>query len=171
MSPRKRSVYVALLGLGLAAVAVDRLFLLPEKASADPSPEPSPEPSPAEPAEPGVPAASVEPTRVTIADRLDEVAKGLDPADIRDAFELPSAWRSPERGPEPGRYASERFLEAHALTGVMAAEKGGYAIIGGRMIFIGTEIDGFTLVSVGERSAVLVSGPERIVLTLPRPRP
>ena len=69
-------------------------------------------------------------------------------------------------GPAPRQVAIARRLEQIAEQRGLDPI-GGWAIVDGRTLFIGQVLDGFTLVSVGRRSAVLESGDARVVLTLP----
>ncbi len=178
MSPRKRNAYMIVVGLGVAAVAVDRLFLLPpEEASGEPAPPPpvTSTPPPAAATATPVPAETTTApspvaARVAIADRLEAIAlrEKLDPARVEDAFEPPSAWLMADAGPaNPVTSTAQRFRESHNLNAVMATGRDGYAIIDGRTLYIGQEMDGFTLVEVHKRTAVLVSGRERVELSLP----
>ncbi len=174
MTPRKRKLYATLLGLGVIAVASDRLFVLPDEASAERPPQGAVTPPPAgavvEPAAAPVSAAPKIAPRVTIANRLDQIAEraGLDPDNVRNAFRPPAGWLETDTGPaRPEKSPAERFREVHRLNAVMAGGREGYVIIDGRTLYIGQELDGFALVSVRERSAVLVSDRERIELKLP----
>ena len=184
MTPRKRNLYIAVLGLGLIAVAADQLFVLPDEASAG-RPSGPITVTPAVPATTGAVAAPVElaldtgatdplaAARVAIADRLDKVAQreGVDPTNVRDAFAPPAAWLQRDTGPTgptgPTRSSAEQFREAHRLNAVMASGRDSSVIIDGRTLYIGQELDGFTLVVVRARSAVLVSKRETVELTLP----
>ena len=168
---RKQKTYGAVLLLGLAAVGIDRVFILPGRASADRPPSERYAVTRTAPPAPGPAAAAASPAqRSTIADLLDEIAaaRGLDLTAVPDAFAPPAAWRGEEGTPPPALPdAAERFRRAHTLNAVMASGENGYVIIDGRTLFIGQELDGFVLISVGVRSAVLTSGRVRVVLTLP----
>ena len=181
MTPRKRNLYIAVLGLGLIAVAADQLFVLPDEASAG-RPSGPITVTLAVPATTGAVAAPIElaldtgatdplaAARVAIADRLDQVAQreGVDPTNVRDAFALPAAWLQRDTGPtRPTRSSAEQFREAHRLNAVMASGRDSSVIIDGRTLYIGQALDGFTLVVVRARSAVLVSKRETVELTLP----
>ena len=119
----------------------------------------------------GAEADLVSEARMLIADRLAEVAEQdrLDPTDVRDAFRTPAVWFSRESGTaNPVKSPGERFREIHRLNAVLAAGREGHVIIDGRRLLIGQELDGFTLISVGERTAVLVSEQEGVKLQLER---
>jgi hypothetical protein len=170
----KHKIAGGLCVLGLVAVGVDRVFILPDAATAvrvpsehyavverTSSPDGAPEVAP---------VGSISTARAAIADRLDGVARqrGLDLDRVPNAFAPPKSWLVEEvqRNTASSRVTAEMFEAKHVLTGVMAAGDRGYAIIDGRTLFIGQRLDGFELVSVSERSAVLDSDGERIELML-----
>ncbi len=174
----KQKVYASILGLGVIALIVDRVVLLPQESAAQP----------AEPVEPAVALSTpvVEAARelvsasvlststVTIADELDRVAetRGFDLVSVPNAFQPSSSWFTGQvetEAPAPDRSAAERFKQEHTLTAVMATGSRGYAIIDGQFLLMGQEMDGFTLVAVGARSAVLESAEARVELTFSEP--
>ncbi len=174
----KQKVYASVLGLGVTALIVDRVVLLPRESAAQ-SAEPV-EPAVAlstpvvEAARELVSASVLSASTVTIADELDRVAatRGFDLVRIPDAFQPSSSWLTGQmetEAPAPDRSAAERFKQEHTLTAVMATGSKGYAIVDGKFLLIGQEMDGFTLVAVGNRSAVLESAEARVELTLSEP--
>jgi hypothetical protein len=171
----KHKIAGSLCVLGLVAVGVDRVFILPEEATAVRLPSENyvvVEPSASSDETPeAVPVGSISTTRAAIADRLDTVAqqRGFDLNRVPNAFVPPRSWLVEEvRQDIPSSRVTAAMFEAkHVLTGVMAAGDRGYAIIDGRTLFIGQVLDGFELISVSERSAVLESAGERIELMLP----
>ncbi|MHC4427918.1 MAG: hypothetical protein ACYS0D_04850 [Planctomycetota bacterium] len=171
----KHKIAGALCVLGLVAVGVDRVFFLPGPAAADRLPSQHyaavERPSSSDETPEVAPVGSITTARAAIADRLDTVAqrRGFDLDRVPNAFAPPKSWLVEEVRPSSpsSRVTAEMFEARHVLTGVMAAGDGGYAIIDGRTLFIGQELDGFELISVSERSAVLVSDGERTELMLP----
>jgi hypothetical protein len=170
----KHKIAGGLCVLGLIAVGVDRLFILPDAATAVRLPSEhyavvEPSASPDETPE-AVPVGSISTARAAIADRLDKVAqqRGFNLDRVPNAFVPPKSWLVEEvrKGTPSSRVTAEMFEAGHVLTGVMAAGDGGYAIIDGRTLFIGQKLDGFELISVSERSAVLDSDGERTELML-----
>ena len=63
--------------------------------------------------------------------------------------------------------AAREFLQRHRLTAVMRQTGGGVAIIDQKTVAVGQSLDGFRLVAVKERSAVLRRGQHRVELRLP----
>ena len=172
--PVKHKVYGAVLVVGAIAVGVDRALILPDEAAAGrlPSehyavaqPSTTPEATP-----PERPAWSISTARAAIADRLEEVAatRRFDLQRVPNAFVPPKSWEVAQtRETVPaGRVAAETFELTHTLTGVMASGDGGYAIIDGKTLFMGQELDGFELIRVSQRSAVLESNGVRVELIL-----
>jgi hypothetical protein len=170
----KHRIAGALCVLGLFAVAVDRVLILPDRAVADRLPSEhyavADRPSPSGETPEVAPVGSITTARAAIADRLERVAerRGFDLDRVPNAFVPPKSWivEKARQGTTSSRVTAEMFEAAHVLTGVMAAGDAGYAIIDGRTLFIGQRLDGFELISVSERSAVLDSDGERAELML-----
>ncbi len=173
MTP-KHKVYATVLGLGLVALGVDRAFLGPKKASARELPSQRLVATPTAPvAAVGVPVSTrtLSTPRMVIADRLDGVARsrGFDLGRVPDAFVPSSAWMPVEpvaAGSGPGGPTTTIIPIPFELTAVMAGARGS-AIINGEGMVVGDVLDGYKLVSVGQRSAVLGRAGHRIELTLP----
>jgi hypothetical protein len=171
----KHKIAGALCVLGLIAVAVDRVFILPDQAAADRPPSEHyavvKRSSPSDETPEVAPVGSISTARAAIADRLERVAErhAFDLDRVPNAFAPPKSWivETVRKGAGSSRVTAEMFEATHVLTGVMAAGDGGYAIIDGRTLFIGQTLDGFELISVSQRSAVLESDGERTELLLP----
>ncbi len=160
--------------LGAIAVGADRLFILPQQAAAGRVTAERVVTSAGSSGGgvPEIPAGSISTARAAIADRLEAVAtqRGFDLEHVPDAFIPPRSWiveKTPD-DPPPGRVTAAQFELDHVLTGVMAVGDGGYAIINGKTLFIGQKLDGFRLIHVSERSAVLDSDDVHVELLLPK---
>lgn len=173
---KTQKIYVGVLGLAAAALMVDRLFLLPAETSAETHAAAQfavpPSAGGVDDLEVFTPPEGPASPQVELARGLEALAarRGLDPADVRDAFHPAQVWLDAglgASGPGPTKSVTDRFKEAHTLTAVMASGADGYAIIDGRTLFIGQLLDGFVLVEVGPRRAEFESGQTRVVLTLP----
>ena len=106
-----------------------------------------------------------------IADRLSAVAeaRSLDLTDVGDAFKPSPSWFGDDGTVQPqdlGGTAAARFVRSHRLMAVMAGGANGSAIVDDKCLFIGQQIDGFRLISVGDRNAVLESNGVRVELQL-----
>ncbi len=169
---KSQRVYVAIMVIVMVALLIDRTLLQPEPAQASvlqyavPSSERDPGDLESAPSE------GPAPRQVAIARKLEQIAeqRGLDPTGVIDAFRPSPIWLQASEVPveiEQPELLVERFMKAHTLAAVMGSGKDGWAIVDGRTLLIGQVLDGFTLVSVGRRSAVLESGDARVLLTLP----
>ena len=106
-----------------------------------------------------------------IADRLSAVARSLDLTDVRDAFKPSPGWIGDDgtvqqqQDLRDGPVAAT-FVRSHRLMAVMAGGSNGSAIVNDTCLFIGQQIDGFRLISVGARNAVLESNGVQVELQL-----
>ncbi len=169
---KSQKIYVAIMVIVLMALLIDRTLLQPEPAQASARQYAVP-PSMRDPVDLEAPRSEgPAPRQVAIARKLEQVAeqRGLDPTGVIDAFRPSPMWlqfAEAPVGPEQVESLVERFMKAHTLAAVMGSGEEGGAIVDGRTLLIGQVLDGFTLVSVGPRSAILESGDARVVLTLP----
>jgi hypothetical protein len=195
MDPKVRRLVATIVVCG-AALAVDKLVIGPP-ASADAATggaaptaptaatttatasrgaaTPTAANAPPAPADPG--AAPRDP-RVVLARRLSAL-DGDDagtPPDVVAAFGDPDRWwepASPEETTDPDAARAafrERFAREARLTAVLHSDDGlGGARINGRFVPLGGVIDGFRLVAIGARSAVLAGSAGRVVLEMSPP--
>jgi hypothetical protein len=166
---KRGKTFVAIFALGLAALAVDRVFLRPqggaEKASADAFAKYG---VPASPAEKAASAPS-EAQRPSVTQRLDRAWPDQEPnvAQARDPFSLTGPWLgSTETGPSAAPDPVTVFAKAHPLGAVVMNGPRSHVLVNDRFLTLGQQIDGFTLVSVGPKSATFERQGERIVLEL-----
>jgi len=166
---RRQQAFVAVFLLGLVGLVVDRVFLRPQggpgTAAADSSDTYAVPFSPVKDA----PSPSAEAQGPSVAERLDRVWPDREPnaVEARNPFSLTPLWlRSVGTGPAAGPDAAEVFAQAHPLVAVVMDGRQSYALVNDRVLTLGEQIDGFTLVSVGSKSAVFERRGERIVLEL-----
>jgi len=172
---KRNKILAVLIGAAVAAFVVDRFVLGyasagPEQACA--AAIPSAETAGGAPDEAGLRAPPQSP--ITLADRLAGVAgaRGLDGMKVPDAFCPPRSWF----GPDPVRPSAAAkgdsgrdFLGSHRLTAtIVGAGGGGMAIIDGQCVVVGKTVDGFRLVSVTRRQAVLEADGAQVTLRLPQ---
>ncbi len=174
----KHKVYGCVLVAGLSAFAADKTFFAPSDAAAQDSSVSeyamTSSTSVLDAARRDLAAMADLPVEGSdIADRLSAVAeaRSLDLTDVRDAFELSPSWFGDDDGtvvqqPDVGGSAAARFVRSHRLMAVMAGGANGSAIVDDKCLFIGQRIDGFRLISVGARNAVLESNGVRVELQL-----
>lgn len=112
--------------------------------------------------------------RWALADQMEEIAEKhqLELTSVTDAFRPAESWvgQAPEQKQvqpvDPNKARVEQFIKSHQLQAVVIADGSQGAIINGRYLTVGQEMDGFKLESVYKRSVVMVSGGARVVLTL-----
>ncbi len=169
---KSQGVYIAIMVIAVVALLIDRTLLQPEPAQAATLQYAVP-PSARDPVALEAPRSEgPAPRQVAIARKLEQVAeqRGLDPTGVIDAFRPSPMWLElgeVQVDDVQAEVLVERFRKAHTLAAVMGSGDEGWAIVDGRTLLIGEVLDGFTLVSVGRRSAVLESGDARVLLTLP----
>ena len=178
----KHKIYGSVLGAGLIALVADKAFLAPSVAAAI-------DPVVAEYAateqasvlasarsELGLvaPVATIETDASKFMGQLNRIAQArdLDLDNIQDAFDPSKAWQITSsdivvKTATIGDGAGSRFLSNHRLLAVMGNGDSASVIINDKCLFIGQEIDGFTLVSVVDRVAMLDSNGLRVQLELP----
>ena len=174
----KHKVYGCVLVAGLSAFAADKTFFAPSDAAAQDSSvgeyAMTSSTSVLDAARRDLAAMADLPVEGSdIADRLSAVAeaRSLDLTDVRDAFELSPSWFGDDDGtvvqqPDVGGSAAARFVRSHRLMAVMAGGPNGSAIVDDKCLFLGQQIDGFRLISVGARNAVLELNGVRVELQL-----
>jgi len=175
---RERRVFIGVLGIALAGLLVDRLFLgsgltgaSEASAAEEYALDPSTEQFDIEPL-----AIEHEPTSLTatLADRLEEYAHSHAPdtGTLPDVFQPSAAWL-PESPAAAGGYrppnAADEFRATHQLTAVMLSRSTPGAVVNKRFLTVGMEIDGFKLVSLSERSAVFDDDGKQLELQLAKP--
>lgn len=178
---RQRQAYLAVLGLGLLGLVLDRALLSPAGAEAA-----AESLAPAETAEPDplVLVTEPPPSRPTLAGRLREVERTYGFAwgeeQVRDAFRPSDSWRRSlsqveTTDEDPSAQVAELFRQKFRLQAVVTGPSGGIARLvhegGERMLKVGQTLDGVALVSVDARTATFraVGGGEPFRLGLEAP--
>jgi len=165
---RQHKISLVILALGLVALSVDRLFVLPGSVSGE---EITPAEQTAAKATVEKQPASDEPNSVgeNVSNRLDDLwaDRQFDPCSMRDAFSVPAFWSeegAPEKSDKPDEAA--RFARAHTLKAVAINANRSGVLIDDRYLALGEEIDGFRLARIGETSARFESNGLTAVLKL-----
>ena len=184
---RKQQVYIAILGVGLGSLILDKTLLSPQEADGNASLAPHVVVEGTAPSQEkhdvsaGRQSGTPYLTYLTVGMRLERfVEEGrIDHLRMRDAF-LPSAswisdFESREDSDSPESKAAE-FTANYRLIGVYSSQGSRYAIIEGDkdndgdkdnfILAIDQEIDGFKLVSVVDGLAVLQNQELTVVLEL-----
>jgi hypothetical protein len=155
--------------LGLAALGVDRTLLRPQGGAHAASADWSPPPAAAIEAANSAPVPPGEASAPRLAERLGRLAPEH-PADLsqmRDAFALPGSWDAePAADTKAPVSPIARFIRSHRLGAVVMEGPDSCVLVDDRFLRLGQQIDGFTLVTVGERSAVFERDGEQAHLEL-----
>ncbi len=175
---RQRKISVVILALAVSALVADRAFL--GGGSTGPGRASGASPGPVKPRLPAAPPAAAAPPAVmnalapaggqSLADRLRDYSRqrGIDASGVRDAFVAAESWRPKPQVAEAATRPVGRvpgFSEKHELMAVITGPKGS-AIVDGKCLQVGQELDGYRLVSVGHREAVFECDGERVELRL-----
>ena len=178
LTPRQIT-YIVVLIAAPAALAADKLFLGGG----------GPTPTRAQTAQvndltlfgQSLPSSTEPPTTATVtdgqilADRLSQLAvqKMIDYGQVRDAFVPTGNWSEAANKPTDGTMIelppspsdTEQFVSNHVLQMVMSGSDG-LTLIDNELIRVGQLLDGYCLVSVGDRSAIFESNGIRVELSL-----
>jgi hypothetical protein len=165
---KRQKTLAAVFFLGLVGLGVDRLFLRPQGGAQTAGANPwdllvSPD-GPRDDVLPDVAAQNP-----GVAQRLRRLwsDRGLDVNCARDPFSLPASWHGNSGGGAAAvSDAAARFAKAHPLVAVVVDGHRSHALAGEHCLRLGQTLDGFTLVSVGPRSAVFQRGAEQVILDL-----
>ena len=171
----QRKVVFGVLGLALTALVVDKTVLGPSGASAASSAHaPAAAPAAQTPRRVVLGSPEAKASAARLESRLKVAAGGVkwSADEVVDSLRKSPSWATGEGAEQtPAADGPLAFREKHELKAIMTTSKGSadatrIALIGGRSLQPGQQLDGYTLVSVGTRSAVFESGANRVVLTL-----
>src|SRR6185436_8131933 len=158
----RRKAFIALLGIGVIALAADQLIPRSENPADEPEAELAVAAAPA--AQKATPVAPT-PANPPLSQRIvAAVARSSGQTETRDIFLVPLAWIGPQKveqvlaAPAP---RTPRFDETHRLTALILNGDRTGALIDGMMIRVGESIDGYRLMSVANNVAVFESANER----------
>lgn len=188
---RQRLAWLAVLGLGVVALILDRALLGPASANAEATPELSAGSAPSagvaakpEDAEIPLPGAAAAQTAAgpSLAERLREAQASIgewDHASLREAFRPSQAWLSVLVQPavtEAAQASPDDFWSTVRVTAIVSGRAGAFvrAVIGEQtwVIPVGGQVQGLRLVSVDDsgRSALFERNGEEVRLRLEEPR-
>jgi len=166
---KRQKTFLAIFFIGLVALVVDRTFLRPQggarAASADGFQPAQDLVLPSD----NIPTLADHPEKPGAIERLSRMWSNQDVTieQMRDPFSLPASW-SDKVGADGVTLsnAAALFVSGHQLTAVVVDGRESYVLINDHLLVPGQQIDGFLLVSVGDRSAVFEQDGKRAVLEL-----
>ncbi len=166
---KRQKMCVAILAVAAAGLLIDRALLSP--GTTGPKKIIAAEVRPLAEASPAATVRAEEPPKRHLVERLEAMSKSPDLhlPDVQDAFSLSDAWMAEFRSkaaPDAELSPAEKFAKSHQLMAIVVSGMFSTATIDDTCLAIDQELDGFKLVSVDERSAVLQSGDQRVVLKL-----
>lgn len=175
---KRHKTSLALFGIALAALIIDRAFLgggsAPAGASASSSPTSMTQtPQVSEPLEEEPP-----PPTIRLRQRLETLwlEKDMDLDRTRDIFTLPESWlndvlpKKPEMTPPPKNDAVTVFITSHKLQAVVISDQTCCVTVNDQVLELDDELDGFKLVAIEEDFATFEFGTRRVILKLENDR-
>jgi len=170
LSKRQKALLAVFL-IGFVALVADRIVLRPQggprPASADPRPVATAGTRPGT----NLPAGPKKPP-ATVAQRLDNLLAGKEAGseELRDPFSLPLSWSDTSAGKE-GRTtdAGAAFARRHQFRAVAVRDGQSGALVDDSFLTPGQSLDGYTLVSLGSRSALFERDGKQVMLQLTDP--
>ncbi len=166
---KRQKTLLATFFIGLAALVVDRTFLRPQGGAAAASADPLAASDKQVSLVANIPVLEAQTGPTGVARRLNRLwsDKEGNPESGRDPFALAAPWYDKvEAGDSNTPDEAALFVSGHQLTAVVIDPRGSYAVVNDHLLIPGQSLDGFKLVSVGNRSAVFEQGPRRAVLEL-----
>ena len=104
-----------------------------------------------------------------VTERLDELWSGKEPAfeQMRNPFALPGTWfEAPSVAGERVPDEVAHFIRTHRLTAVVMNPGGSGAMVNDRFLATGQILDGFTLITVGDRSVLFEREGKQVLLEM-----
>jgi hypothetical protein len=166
---KRQKTLLATFFIGLAALVVDRTFLRPQGGAAAASADALAPSDKQVSLVANIPILAAPTGSTGVAQRLDRLWSDnqVNPEQGRDPFSLAVPWydkgeTSDAKTPDEAAL----FVSSHQLTAVVIDPRGSYAVVNDQLLIPGQSLDGFRLVTVGNRSAVFEQGTRRVVLEL-----
>lgn len=166
---KRQKMLSAVFVLGLGGLVMDRTILRPQGGPQAASAGSLSTATGAVSASGNTPAAEEPPAPLGVAERLNRLSAGKEtgPEELRDPFALPLSWSDSGAGAGEKTPDSMRiFVQKHQLKAVVVQSGESSALIDDKFLVPGQSVDGFTLVSVDQRSAVFERDGKQVILNL-----
>jgi len=175
---KRQKTSIALFGIAVAALVIDRAFLGGGSAPADASASSSPASITPTPQASEIPEEEQPPPTIRLRQRLETLwlEKDMNIDRSRDVFSLPESWlndvlpKKPEMIPPPKNDAVTVFITSHKLQAVVISDQTCCVTVNDQVLELDDELDGFKLVAIEEDSATFEYGTRRVILKLENDR-
>ncbi|UCD48760.1 MAG: hypothetical protein JSW27_14645 [Phycisphaerales bacterium] len=168
---KRQRMSMGVLAIGLVALVVDRMFVLPHSAPAGQAVMTDDYTVTATSDRAVVPPPVSTPPDLTVAAKLEAVWSDNDLRlnGPRDPFSLPPSWprkRGSEKPPRPTMTAGMIFATNHKLEAITVDPQGRRALIDDKLLRLGETLEGFKLVAIDGESVTFERGGQQIQLEL-----
>jgi hypothetical protein len=172
---KRQKTSMGVLAIGLAALVVDRMYVLPQSAPAGQATAADEYTVTATSDRAVVPPPASAPPDLTVAAKLEAAWSDNDLRSDgpRDLFSLPSSWprnRGSEKPPRPTMTAEMIFATSHKLEAITMDPQGKRALIDDKLLRLGEMLEGFRLVAIDTESVTFERDEQRIQLELVKDR-
>ena len=172
---KRQKMSMGVLAIGLVALLVDRMYILPESAPAGQAAPADEYTVTATSDRAVVPPPVSAPPDLTVAAKLDAAwsDNNTHSDDPRDLFALPSSWptaRRSEEAPRPTVTAWRKFATGHRLEAITMDPQGKRALIDDKLLRLGEMLEGYRLVAIDTESVTFERDGQRIQLELVKDR-
>jgi len=167
LDKRQKKLVIAFV-VGMAALFIDRAFLRPQGGAKSASADYGSSDERVSSTD-NLPILASESPRPQIAVRLESVWSGdnSDFARLRNPFSTPASWLGVKvSSPKRTDKSLDAFAKRHQLTAVAGSGPTSYVLMGDEFLVVGQEIDGYRLVSIGQRSVVFERQGREVTLEL-----
>jgi len=170
---KRQKMSVGVLAIGLVALLVDRMYVLPQSAPAGQAAPADEYTVTATADRAAVPPPVSAPADLTVAAKLDAAWSDNNPHsdEPRDLFSLPSSWPTTRRSqetPRPTVTAGSAFAARHRLEAITVDPQGKRALIDDKLLRLGETLEGFRLVAIDTESVAFERDGQHIQLELVR---
>ncbi len=172
---KRQRMSMGVLAIGLVALVVDRIYVLPQSAPAGQTAVAEDYTITATSETAAVPPPVSAPAGLRAATKLETVwsDKNLRFDEPRDLFSLPPSWprtREPEIQIAPTVAAVTVFAAAHKLEAITMDPQGRRALIDDRLLRLGEILEGFELVAIDKESVTFERDGQPVQLELVKDR-
>jgi hypothetical protein len=172
---KRQRMSMGVLAIGLMALVVDRMYVLPKSAPAQPAAGSDDYTVTATSERAMAPPPLSAPAGLTATSKLEAAwsGKNLRLDESRDLFSLPPSWpraRGPEKRTTPTAAAETVFAARHKLEAITMDLEGERALVDDKLLRLGDILEGFQLIAIDRESATFERDGQRVRLVLAKPQ-